>query len=264
MARLTWPWEMLRLATCAKGASSPWKGPLAREHGIVSWPKFAKHVEALIREGSVVVLDNPWAAFIEAACVPRDSGHASGTLERAEAILAAHPGVASSDIHAAAILGDEAGVRRFLALNPGNATAKGGPHGWDALTHLCFSRYLRLDRARSDGFVRAAKALLDAGASANTGFYEANHQPEPEWESALYGAAGVAHHPELTRLLLERGADPNDGEVSYHTPETLDNRTIHVLIESGKLTQDTIGLMLARKFNWHDDDGVHWLLDHGA
>jgi ankyrin repeat protein len=22
--------------------------------------------------------------------------------------------------------------------------------------------------------------------------------------------------------------------------------------------------MLARKFNWHDDDGVHWLLEHGA
>src|SRR6266480_4101467 len=60
---------------------------VAREHGFVSWPKFAKHVEALIREGSVVVLDNPWAAFIEAAWVPRDSGHASGTLERAEAII---------------------------------------------------------------------------------------------------------------------------------------------------------------------------------
>jgi ankyrin repeat protein len=65
-------------------------------------------------------------------------------------------------------------------------------------------------------------------------------------------------------VLLERGADPNDGEVAYHSPETLDNRTVHVLVESGKLTQDTIGLMLARKFNWHDDEGVHWLLEHGA
>jgi hypothetical protein len=35
------------------------------------------------------------AAFIEAACVPRDGGHASGTLAEAQAILAAHPGVAS-------------------------------------------------------------------------------------------------------------------------------------------------------------------------
>src|SRR6185436_10333264 len=118
--------------------------------------------------------DDPSAAFIEAACVPLESGHASGTLERAEAILAAHPGVASSGVHAAAILGDDAGVRRLLDLDAGNATAKGGPHDWDALTHLCFSRYLRLDRTRSEGFVRSAKALLDAGASANTGFYESN------------------------------------------------------------------------------------------
>ncbi len=208
--------------------------------------------------------DDPVASFIEAACVPRDSGHASGTLEHAEAILAAHPEFANSDVHTAAILGDDAAVRRFLELDAGNATAKGGPHGWDALTHLCFSRYLRLDRTRSDGFVRAAKSLLDAGASANTGFFEASHQPQPEWESALYGAAGVAHHPELTRLLLERGADPNDGEVAYHTPETDDNRTLKILVESGKLSADCLATMLLRKADWHDFDGVQYLLEKGA
>jgi ankyrin repeat protein len=187
-----------------------------------------------------------------------------GSLDRAQEILAAHPEVASSDIHTAALLGDSEAVGRLLAEDPANATAKGGPRNWDALTHLCFSRFLRLEPARSDGFLRAATALLDAGANPNTGFFEENHKPEPEWECVLYGAAGVAHHPELTKLLLDRGADPNDGEVAYHSPETLDNRTIHVLVESGKLTQDTIGLMLARKFNWHDDEGVHWLLEHGA
>src|SRR2546426_1362991 len=146
----------------------------------------------------------------------------------------------------------------------GTPLPRGGPHGWDALTHLCFSRYLRLDRARSDGFVRAAKALLDAGAGANTGFYEQNHQPHPEWESALYGAAGVAHHPELTCLLLERGADPNDGEVAYHTPETHDNRALKVLVESGKLTEDTLATMLLRKADWHDYEGIQYLLEKGA
>jgi hypothetical protein len=125
-------------------------------------------------------IGDPLAAFIEAACVPLDSGHASGTLERANAILAAHPEIASGTIHAAAILGDDATVRRLLEHDAGNATAKGGPRGWDALTHLCFSRYLRLDRARSDGFVRAATTLLDAGASANTEWTEKRHQPEPE------------------------------------------------------------------------------------
>jgi hypothetical protein len=141
---------------------------------------------------------DPLRDFMIAACAPLDTGHSSGTLEQAQAILAAHPEVATHDIYTAAVLGDDATVQRFLALDPASATTKGGPHGWDALTHLCFSRFLRLDRTRSAGFVRAAQALLDAGASANTGFYSHEHRPEPEFESVLYGAAGVAHHPELT------------------------------------------------------------------
>lgn len=95
-------------------------------------------------------------------------------------------------------------MRQFLALDPDNATTNGGPYGWDALTHLCFSRYLRLDRTRSDRFVRAAEALLDAGVSPNTGWYEVNHQPQPEFESALYGAAGVAHHAASDSRLCQK------------------------------------------------------------
>ena len=203
-------------------------------------------------------------AFIEVACVPLDSGHSSGTLDRANGILKAHPEIATSSVHTAAILGDDVGVRRFLAVDPANATAKGGPRGWDALTHLCFSRYLRLDHARSAGFVSAARALLDAGASANTGFLEMNHQPEPEFESALYGAAGVAHHEELTRLLLERGANPNDGEVTYHTPESYDLGALEALVETGKLTPDSLATMLLRKADWHDLKGMTLLLEHGT
>src|SRR5260370_14596397 len=120
--------------------------------------------------------DDPRAEFIDASLW-------HGSLDRSEASLAAHPEIAGSDIHTAAILGDDDAVRRFLEINPANATAKGGPRGWDALTHLCFSKYLRLDRARSDGFLPAATALLDAGASANPGFYNQSHQPKPEWES---------------------------------------------------------------------------------
>jgi ankyrin repeat protein len=186
------------------------------------------------------------------------------SLDRAREIVAAHPEIAGGDIYTAGLLGDPGAVRYFLAENPANATVKGGPRNWNALTYLCFSKFLRLEPARTEGFLKAATALLDAGANPNTGFFDEKHQPKPEWECALYGAAGVAHHPELTKLLLDPGADPNDGEIAYHSPETLDNRTIHVLVESGKLTQDTIGLMLARKFNWHDDEGVHWLLEHGA
>src|SRR5207247_999178 len=119
-------------------------------------------------------------------------------------------------------------------------------------------------RARWEGFGRAAQALLDAGANANTGWYETNHQPSPEWESALYGAAGVAHHAELTGLLLERGADPNDEETPYHAPEGHDNDALKVLVESGKLNADSLGMMLLRKTDWHDYAGIKWLLARGG
>ena len=63
----------------------------------------------------------------------------------------------------------------------------------------------------------------------------------------IYGAGGIAFHPEITRLLLERGADPNDGETPYHSPESYDNAALEVLVESGKLTADSLSTMLLRK-----------------
>jgi ankyrin repeat protein len=124
------------------------------------------------------------------------------------------------------------------------------------------SKYLRLDESRSPRFLRAAKALLDAGADANSGFWTTGQHPE--FETALYGAAGIAHNPEMTRLLLERGADPNDNEAVYHSPETYDNRAMQLLVETGKLTADNLSLMLIRKHDWHDYDGEKYLLEHGA
>ncbi len=211
-------------------------------------------------------LDDSVSAFIRAACVPHVVSHTSGTLDEAEAILAGHPQVARANIHTAAILADESAVKEFLALDPSSSTATGGPYDWDALTHLCFSRYLRLDPARSDAFVRAARALLDAGASANTGWYEQPHRPgdKPVFESVLYGAAGAAHHPGLTRLLLEYGADPNDGETPYHAPESYDNTVLQILLESNKVNALGKSWILARKADWHDHDGMKLALDHGA
>ena len=203
--------------------------------------------------------------FITAASVPTDgSSHAGGTLDAADGMLAASPELARASIYTAAVLGDDEAVRRFIAADAAMATAKGGPRGWDALTCLCFSRYLRLDRSRSDAFVRAATALLEAGANPNTGWFDATHQPNPEWESAIYGAAGIAHDAPLTRLLLERGADPNDEETPYHAPETYDNGAVQALVESGMLNADSLATILLRKADWHDHDAVAWLLAHGG
>ena len=195
------------------------------------------------------------AVFIEAA-----TWH--GTLEPAEAILAKHPEVAGASIHTAAVTGDDGAVRRFIAQDPKNVTAKSAPYGGDALNYLGLSKYLRLDPTRSDAFLRAAAALLDAGADPNTGFWTTGQYPERE--TALYGAAGVAHHAALTRLLIQRGADPNDDEAVYHSPESSDNGAMQVLVETGRVTAENLVMMLIRKHDWHDYEGAKWLLEHGT
>jgi ankyrin repeat protein len=239
---------------------------LAREHGFESWPRFAKHIEMVHLIRSVAELKDPVAAFLEVACVPRHGWHGSGTLEHAEMILVRYPEVVAANIFTAAVRGDEASVCRLLERDTMLATAKGGPHAWDVLTYLCFSRYLRLDQARSEAFVRTARALLDAGASAKTGWVEMidHPNPRPTFESALYGAAGVAQNTELTRLLMERGAYPNDEEVPYHVAETYDNTTMKIIVESGALNDVSLTTMLLRKADWHDYEGMKYLLERGA
>lgn len=211
---------------------------LAREHGFESWPAFAKHIETLRIAHSLEKITDPLNAFLAAACVDPHGWHGGGTLDEAEAILVRDPSL---------------------------ATATGGPHQWDALTYLCFSRYLRIDKTRSDAFVSTARALLDAGASANTGFTEyIDTPPRPVPETVIYAAAGIAQNPALTQLLLDRGADPNDEETPYHVPETYDNTVLEILLNSGRLNQTSLATIAARKCDWHDDNGLALALSHGA
>jgi ankyrin repeat protein len=185
-----------------------------------------------------------------------------GNLDRAAAMLSSAPHLARASIHTAAVLGDERAVRGFLRGDPASARALASPYQGPPLLYLCLSKYLRLEPARSESFVRTATALLDAGADPNQGFW--TDPPHPENETPLYGAAGVAAHPELTRLLLARGADPNDEEVVYHSPEGYHLGAMMAVVETGRLTPDSLMLMLLRKHDWHDQDGVRYLLEHGA
>lgn len=194
-------------------------------------------------------------AFIKAATF-------YGSLDEAEQMLASHPEIATSDIHTAAITGNVDLVREWLAEDAGNATAVSEPYGGTALAYLCLSKYLRLHKEKSDAFIQVATALLDAGADANVGFMTSG--PYVEYETPLYGAAGLAQNAALTKLLLDRGAEPNDIEAVYHSPETWDNGAMELLVETGKLSKENLSMMLIRKIDWHDEKGLVYLLTHGA
>ena len=205
------------------------------------------------------------AAFLVASAIPVNAWHASGTLHDARELLSAHPSLPAHSIYSAAVTGDAANVRRWLEEDPALATARGGPHDWDALTWCCFSRWLRDERDRASDFVAVARALIDAGASVHTGFTDHSHGPEPQFESALYGAAGVAFCAPLTALLLEYGADPNDEEVPYHAAEQYAYDVVAALLAAPvPLSRDSLATMLLRKCDWHDLQGVEQLLRHGV
>ena len=232
---------------------------IAREYGFESWPKLALAIE------EQRAAFDPYLALIRAACAPLDGrSHQLGDLREANQILSDNPKLATKDIFVAAVLGDAAEIERRLAKNPKSAKRKGGPNKWDPLSYLCFSRFLRLDERRSGDFVRAATALLKAGANPNAGWYDRTHSPKPEWESVLYGASGFAQHAGVTKALLDFGADPNDNETPYHAPESYDNRAVEALIASGKLNAKSLSMMLVRKADWHDFDGMKLLLENGA
>ena len=106
---------------------------------------------------------DPLSAFIEAACVPAEGSHAFGTLDRAQTLLACAPEVASSGIHAAAILGDDAAVRTSVAYSSECGHRQGRPNqrGTRSLTFV--SRAISgPDSSRSAGFARAVTALGNA------------------------------------------------------------------------------------------------------
>lgn len=179
-------------------------------------------------------------------------------------LLAALPSDEVMPLHMAAALGDVDAVRRQLAGDPGAATRLGGPFRWDPLTHLAYSVFLGAPDRPDRDHVAAARALLEAGASATTGFDDPKAEPDQSFRSVLYAAAAIGRDVALTRLLLDHGADPNDEEVAYHAPEGYESETMHALVESGRCTPETLATMLLRKCDWHDVRGVRWLLEHGA
>jgi ankyrin repeat protein len=119
------------------------------------------------------------------------------------------------------------------------------------------------------GFVRAARVLLEHGASPDTHFLEDPNKPGSVKETALYGAAGVANEPRLTKLLLDAGADVNDladgvgSESLYHASEFDDLRCLRAILQRGP-RPDNISYCLARKLDFEDLAGARLYLKHGA
>jgi len=183
---------------------------VARELGARSWPALVARVEA-----EAVAREERARAFVEAATERR--------RDRADALLALEPDLPRAGVDCALVLG----ALEHVAV-PDVATASGvGSRGWPALCYVTFSAYLGGER--TDALLATARALLEAGADADAAWVHPEYGPQ----SALYGAAGVAHEPSMTALLLEAGANPDDNESVYHAVEEPGLSCLTLLLDAG-------------------------------
>ncbi|TDC49430.1 ankyrin repeat domain-containing protein [Jiangella ureilytica] len=218
---------------------------LAREYGFPSWPALRRHVEEL---RGPTVLD--WLRLV----------YAGGTIGGTHA---ARPSEAArwigridlSDPYLACAVGDVDGVSSAVAADPGWVHRPGGPLGLPPLVAVTHSSLVRLPEF-APGLRECARVLLDAGADPN----QAATSPGGHPLSALYGAAGVTHDRELTALLLERGADPDDDESLYHSLG--DVGCVRLLLAAGATVTGTNAMYAVAD---HDDaDVLRLLLEHGG
>ena len=193
---------------------------IAREYGFDRWATLAAYVDAV--RAAADHLEPVAAAFCRLAYAGDLVGGGDQSRPQAAArVLSEHPDLPRTDPWIACAVGDVAAIRRQLAADPAWMDRPGGRLGLTPLVAATHSGLLQLD-SHGAGIRDVVAMLLRAGADPNravTRQWTATAGANPqEWKaSPLHGAAGVNFDPDLTRLLLAAGADPNDNESLYHS-----------------------------------------------
>ncbi len=221
---------------------------LAREYGFASWNKLREEVEARTLEFDAAVTE-----FLEAAT--------DGRPDRAKRILALHPKIATANFYTALVLGDAGAVDARLTKDPSLATTTGGPRGWLPIHYICYTAV-----GSGDGLADIARRLIALGVDPNTKFPWLHHNVR---RPVLWGASRHAQSLALVNVLLDAGADPNDGVTLPLAASAGDIRVLEALLARGAnvdqrwASDGSTGLYAILQWS-RTSDGVLWLLAHGA
>lgn len=237
---------------------------LAREYGFNSWADLKTYVESqLAARGDRTTAVRRWLEFVY-------PGDVTGVMRRARPdiavrILAETPDLPADSPHLACATGDEAALRTAIGLDPTWINQAGGPLDLPPLLAVTHSSLVQHPQFR-ERLRASARFLLAGGADPNQRI--GNRWPpaslrEPDGEhplSALYGAAGSNRDAVLTQLLLDAGADPNDGESLYHSLENV--ACTRLLLQCGARIEGSNALY--RAMDLESADALELLLAHGG
>ncbi len=215
---------------------------IALEHGFAGWIALKRSLEGLSAAASSGVDSRAQliARFFDFACPDHHvRGRPAHRMAQHAALrlLRQNPEIARKNLYTAIVCGEIEEVEHILRERPELARIKSsaaaadrsgiggagdvfkdiGPKGWEPLLYLCFAR-LDLPKA-NDNAAGIARLLFDHGADPNVHFMAGDSRYTP-----LSGVIGEGeedrpphpHRDELTRLLLERGAEPCDSQVIYN------------------------------------------------
>ena len=235
---------------------------IAREYGLSSWPQLKLRIKQMTSS-----LAERLEAFLRQAC--------QGSLDQAKRMLEHDPSLARADLYAACATGDSQRVFALLGEDRKLASAPGGSLGWPPILYIAFSRFAGESEGHRRGMAKIAERLLDLGADPNSYCLFDPHDRRSRIP-VLCGASGDSNQPAVTRLLLERGAEPNDAESIFHAAEAMNEECLELLLEHGAdVNADPnrygnrpiyflFGYRQAHAGSQTILQGIRWLLEHGA
>lgn len=212
---------------------------LAREYGFSSWTKLKAHLESSDRQKTPT--DQLANQFLSLATVSYFPHIPADPARFAEALrlLEAHPEIAEENIHVAAVLGDAAGVSRWLDRQPQLLERKGGPFDWSPLMSAAYARL------PGHSSLPAARELVRRGADANAFFLDGGQYRFTALTGVFgEGEAGKLRQPAhaeceaFARLLLDAGAEANDSQALYNRMFEADDTCLKLLLEYGLSAED--------------------------
>ena len=196
---------------------------------------------------------------------------------RARDMLERDPALAGRDIWSAACVGDTGTVATMLDADSALVDARGGFFHWEPLLYAAFSRV----QVSGGSTLETARLLIERGANPDAFYLWGDDYRF----TALTGAFGEGEqgpvnqprHPEweaLARLLLDAGANPNDGQALYNRMFGSCNRCLETLLEYGLNRRHRInwrsgrGRVLDYQLDWavrkHHVARAKLLVEHGA